>query len=74
MAIASQRISNFKAWVKRKIVGFFVGIKNRLLGLVRGNSNAANSNDIELTGEEKDFQVINIEEVTCGILQFSCYF
>lgn len=60
MAIASQRITNLKAWIRRKIVGFFADVKTKAVRLVRGNrgNGSTGSNDIELTGEEKDFQVV----------------
>ena len=60
MAIAFGRIGRFKAWVKNGVIGFFRGIKDRLLRLIRGGGNGR-GNDIQLeVTEENDFQVIEI--------------
>jgi hypothetical protein len=56
MAIAFGRIGRFKAWIRNGVVGFFRGIKNRLLRLVRGGNGRGNEIQLEVT-EENDFQV-----------------
>lgn len=57
MAIAFQRVGRFKAWVKGGIVGFFRGIKNGIVRLVRGNR-CSRENDIALeVTEDKELKV-----------------
>ena len=56
MAIAFERIARFKAWVKNGIIGFFRGIKNRLLRLIRGGGGRGDDIQLEVT-EENEFQV-----------------
>ena len=58
MAIAFERIARFKAWVKNGIIGFFRGIKNRLLRLIRGGGGRGDDIQLEVT-EENEFQVGN---------------
>jgi len=56
MAIAFGRIGRFKAWVRNGVVGFFRGIKNRLLRLIRGGGGRGNEIQLEVT-EDNEFQV-----------------
>ena len=63
MVIAFQRIGRFKRWIINGIKGFFIGIKNTIVGAVRGprggngnNSGGADIIALEVT-DEKDFQV-----------------
>ncbi len=56
MAIAGQRVSRFVACIKRGVGGFFRGIMNRIVRLVRGRPLTHPDIALEVT-EEKDFQV-----------------
>lgn len=72
MAIAFQRVGRFKAWVKGGIVGFFRGIKNGIVRLVRGNR-CSRENDIALeVTEDKELKVniITLAFVTSSFLIF----
>ena len=66
MFIAFNRIGRFKRWIINGVKGFFIGIKNTIVGAVRGprggNGNGSGGADIialEVT-DEKDFQVIQL--------------
>ena len=49
MAIAFQRISRFKAWIKGGIVGFFRGIRNGVIRLIRrGDSRSGTEVPLEV--------------------------
>ena len=56
MAIAFGRIGRFKGWVKGGIVGFFRGIKNKVVAIIRGGNGRGNDIPLEVT-EENEFQV-----------------
>ncbi len=58
MAIASQRIGRFKRWIIGGIVGFFRGIKNCFLFILRGGRRIRDPDiDMEMITDDKEFQV-----------------
>jgi len=68
MAIAFDRIARFKAWIKNGIIGFFRGIKNRLLRLIRGGGGRGDDIQLEVT-EENDFQVCKTGRLRAVLLK-----
>ena len=52
MAIAMGRFGRFKRYIIGSIIGFFVGIKNRIIRAIRGRSNE--ENDIALEVNDAD--------------------
>ena len=57
MAIAIGRFGRLKRWIKSKIVGFFVGIKNKTIRAIRGRSTEESDIALEVNDERDLFQV-----------------
>ena len=57
MAIAIGRFGRLKRWIVAKIVGFFRGIKNKVIRAIRGRSSEENDIALEVNEERDLFQV-----------------